>query len=243
MDITIYQIDPERARLPLLFADFERTAELQGSREADASIYARTYEGSVNAADLEDVYEIFNLDVPDGHRGRAMSVSDVVAVRDPETGEKEFFFCDSIGFRKIAFDESRAAEGFREKIRVVLCEPGKMARSVWIGTELEDLQKAVGGAIEAYYPFDEQVCIVCNDEGKLNGMPPNRAVRGGDGGIRDVIFGPFFVCACGAAEFGSLSDEQTGRYASMFARPERFFRADGEIRAVPYVPENASRER
>ena len=53
----------------------------------------------------------------------------------------------------------------KDTIRVVLCEPGRLARTVEIGTELADLQKAVGGGlIETYYPFEEEVCIVCNDE-------------------------------------------------------------------------------
>ena len=59
----------------------------------------------------------------------------------------------------------------KDTIRVVLCEPGRLARTVEIGTELADLQKAVGGGlIETYYPFEEEVCIVCNDEGKFNGI-------------------------------------------------------------------------
>ena len=49
-----------------------------------------------------------------------------------------------------------------KKIKVVLLEPGKLARTAEIGTSLEDLQKIVEGLIEAYYPFEEQVCIVCN---------------------------------------------------------------------------------
>ena len=63
-----------------------------------------------------------------------------------------------------------------EKIKVVLVEPGKLARVAEIGTELEDLQRAVQGLIETYYPFEEEVCIVCNDEGKINGMKLNRAI-------------------------------------------------------------------
>jgi len=43
-------------------------------------------------------------------------------------------------------------ENNKETIRVVYCEPGKLARIKEIGTELEDLQRAVGGGlIEAYY--------------------------------------------------------------------------------------------
>ena len=50
----------------------------------------------------------------------------------------------------------------KETIRVVYCEPGRLARIIELGTELEDLQRAVGGLIEPYYPFEEPVCIVCN---------------------------------------------------------------------------------
>lgn len=47
-------------------------------------------------------------------------------------------------------------------IRVVLVEPGKLARIAEVGTTLDAMQRTVGGDIEAYYPFEEQVCIVCN---------------------------------------------------------------------------------
>lgn len=42
-----------------------------------------------------------------------------------------------------------------KKIKVVLCEPGKVARVAEIGTELSDLQRVVGGLIEPYYPFEK----------------------------------------------------------------------------------------
>ena len=126
-----------------------------------------------------------------------------------------------------------------ELIRVVYCEPGRLARTIEIGTELEDLQRAVGGGlIEPYYPFEEEVCIVCNDEGKFNGMRPNRAVRNEEGRIEDIIFGPFFICDCSTENFGSLSDEQSQRYMEQFRYPEHFFRDinDGAIKAVRYDP-------
>ena len=61
------------------------------------------------------------------------------------------------------------------KIKVVMVEPGKEARIDKIDNSLESMQQIVGGWIEAYYPFEEEVCIVCNDEGKINGMELNRA--------------------------------------------------------------------
>jgi hypothetical protein len=69
-----------------------------------------------------------------------------------------------------------AAKELSQDITVVILEPGKMSRIGTIDGSLAGMQKFVGGYIEAFYPFEEPVCIVCNEEGKLNSMPLNRAV-------------------------------------------------------------------
>ena len=48
----------------------------------------------------------------------------------------------------------------------MLVKPGMYPQAVQIGSELEDLQKAVGGDIEAVYPYNEPVALIVNDEGK-----------------------------------------------------------------------------
>ena len=110
--------------------------------------------------------------------------------------------------------------GEEKKIKVVLLEPGKLARTAEIGTSLESLQKVVDGLIEPFYPFEEQVCIVCNDEGKINCMMQNRSVKNEDGVMVDFICGPAFICDCRSESFDSLSDEQLARYTKMFRYPE-----------------------
>ena len=62
-------------------------------------------------------------------------------------------------------------------MKVVMAEPGQYARAAEIGDGLESLQKAVGGLIDCAYPWREKVCIVCNDEGLINGMPMNDTAR------------------------------------------------------------------
>ena len=52
------------------------------------------------------------------------------------------------------------------KMDVLLIKPGMYPQAVQIGCELEDLQKAVGGDIEAVYPYEEPVALVMHDEGK-----------------------------------------------------------------------------
>ena len=41
---------------------------------------------------------------------------------------------------------------------------------------LEAMQSLVEGDIEEYMPFEDEVAIICNEEGKMNGLPLNRAV-------------------------------------------------------------------
>ena len=123
------------------------------------------------------------------------------------------------------------------KMRVLICEPGMLARAAEIGTTLEDLQKAVGGLIEAVYPYDDPVAIVCNEEGKINGMPLNRSLKDDNGKIYDILAGPFFVCGLGEEDFCSLSAEQLEKYADIFKKPEQFYRTNNGIEAVPYTPE------
>lgn len=106
-------------------------------------------------------------------------------------------------------------------IKVIVCEPGKQARVEDIDESLKSMQKIVGGYIEAFYPFMDNVCIVCNDEGKISGMEPNRAVFTESGELVDVVFGTFFICGLDNdnEDFGSLSDKQIEKYLEIFKNP------------------------
>lgn len=121
----------------------------------------------------------------------------------------------------------------RNMIRVVLLEPMKEARVVEINHSLQSMQSMVDGLIEAVYPFEEQVCIVCNEEGKLQGLPLNRALRDADGNIYDIIAGTAFLCDCSGEAFGSLTDEQAEKYLALFKYPESFASINGYIVAIP----------
>ena len=69
----------------------------------------------------------------------------------------------------------------KKMLDVLLVKPNEHPRNVSIGAELKDLQEAVGGSIDAVYPFADPVAIICHDEGKLMGLPLNRALRDEDG--------------------------------------------------------------
>ena len=92
------------------------------------------------------------------------------------------------------------------------------------------MQRTVGGPIQAVYPFEEPVALICHEEGKLLPLPLNRALRSPDTGeIYDIIAGDFFLCAAppNSENFESLTDDQLLRYARIFRTPEMFLSGPG----------------
>ena len=120
-----------------------------------------------------------------------------------------------------------------EKMTVLLVEPEKIPKEVTIGSDLESLQKAVRGYIEVVYPFEDNVCIICNEEGKINGMHLNRALYTEDGKMYDILSGPFIIAGLTEDNFGSLTPEQIKLYSEMYNTPEAFIMNNGKITVVP----------
>lgn len=81
---------------------------------------------------------------------------------------------------------------------------------------LKAMQEAVGGDIEATYPFDEAVAIVCNANGKGLGLPCNRPLMDESGLPYDIVCGTFFLAGLGAEDFVSLTEEQIRRYKELY---------------------------
>lgn len=124
----------------------------------------------------------------------------------------------------------------KEKMKVVVLEPGKPAYVSEIENSLSSMQKFVGGYIEAIYPFKEMVCIVGNDNAKLMSMAPNRALIDEDGRVYDFIAGPAFICDCSGEDFESLSEEQIKRYMDMYRYIERFALVGETLYVRRYLP-------
>ena len=130
------------------------------------------------------------------------------------------------------------AEVQKETISVLLVEPEKFPLPVEIGTELKDLQEAVGGFIETSYPFADKACLILNDAGKIEGLPLNRALRDEEGRIYDVVAGPFLVAGLEGDGFSSLTPEQMQHYEEKFHQPEMFLRMGKGVMALP-IPDDA----
>lgn len=100
-------------------------------------------------------------------------------------------------------------------MKVLVVEPGMAPYEKEIHG-LSQMQETVGGLIQAIYPFQEEVAVVCNEEGILLNLPFNRSMEGGYGGV----FGTFFVCGLGEEDFCSLTPEQVEIYKKKFHHAE-----------------------
>ena len=120
---------------------------------------------------------------------------------------------------------------------ILKVEPGKAPERMKITDDLESMQKVVGGSIQAIYPFDEPLAMVCHEEAKLIGLPLNRALRGEDGKIYDIIAGTFFLCGAPPEKeiFASLTEDQMKRYEALFHTPEVFIQIEGTLVCIPLL--------
>ena len=92
------------------------------------------------------------------------------------------------------------------------------------------MQAVVGGYIQAIYPFEDgELALICNEEGKLSGLPFNRALRDEEGRVYDIVAGTFFLCRAPAEgeNFEGLTERQIRWGEERFRYPELFLPAKG----------------
>lgn len=116
----------------------------------------------------------------------------------------------------------------QKKIEVLMVEPMKEPRKVILDNNLEALQTAVSigadyrGLIEII-PLDDDALILCNEEGKIIGLEPNRRL------LSDVLCGVFYVTGQDkSGNLCSLSAERMAYYKDFFAEPEVISREEAE---------------
>ena len=107
-----------------------------------------------------------------------------------------------------------------KQVKALMIEPYKHPCVVELECDLDSLQKAVSigapeqGLIEFVY-LEDNVSILCNEQGKLVGLTPNRWLG------KDILCGVFYIVAENdEGELMSLTDEQQERYSKMFYDPD-----------------------
>lgn len=129
-------------------------------------------------------------------------------------------------------------------MKVLAVEPGKVPYETEIEDGLESLQKAVGGSVEAVYPYEDPVAVIRNEEGKLIGLPMNRALKDEDGNIYDILAGKFLIVGLGEESFSDLSPDLMAKYKEKFFYPETILHIAGRFVSVKQlVPKEQDTDR
>ena len=211
MKIRVFQIDHEKDEKNLAFRDYQTAITKNG--RIDESIYKQVYGGEVPCRTLEEVYALCNGEhKPLGYIAESMSVSNVIEVTDDVN--RCCFYVDSVGFKMVDFDTSKADRS--DMMRILILENEKVPYEAEISHDIHAMQNVVDGSIEPIYftPKDDAI-VYCNDEFLLHDYAPNRFV----GEI--LVHGTFFVCGNGQNDEGewistSLTEEQVGKYTQQF---------------------------
>ena len=103
-------------------------------------------------------------------------------------------------------------------MNILVIEPGKRPYEKDIPDTLEAMQETVGGYIQVIKPFDDNVLLVCDEEGLLK--PEQKQNRHVDS--RTVIRGAFFLCCEDGEDFTDLTPELMKKYRHYFNGIEYF---------------------
>ena len=122
-------------------------------------------------------------------------------------------------------------------MKVLRIRPMKFPEVIEIDGSLESLQKEVAGSIQAVYPWEDEVAIICNEEGKLMNLEFNRPLYDAEARMYDFIAGTFLIVGLTEDDFGSLSDELIEKYTKMFRHCYRFVEDNGKKYFVRVKPE------
>jgi len=198
MRLRIYQIDPDKDQNRVKFRPYKDVDEV------DPSIYKKVFDAEADVEHLEGAFYLFNNADPHPlFYGHSMAMSDMVVT------DEGSFYCDSIGFQKIDFDESKVDTS--DFIKVLFVEPHKSPYVAEIPDTLEAKQQAVGGLIEFIYNTDE-TALIGDEESKLTGKEGNRYLDGGG-----IIAGNFLVVGLGEENCRSLTDEEVEKYMQKYS--------------------------
>ena len=166
------------------------------------------------------------------------------AVHTHHTRYRSCLFEQDGGFEEIPVDGDfkDTIHQFRQVTRDGKAETAALGIAGFIAA-FEALHEFVRGDIQAVYPYEDPVALICNEEGKLMGLPLNRALFDDDGHIYDIVSGNFLIVGLGEENFTDLSPDLMEKYGEQFKYPEKFARLAGEIIAVKQPATNEHREK
>ena len=124
-------------------------------------------------------------------------------------------------------------------MKALLVKPKCKPEVINLKDTLEDWYKYIGRPVEFIYPFSDLVAIICNEEGKLNGMPYNRPLFKNYNEVYDIIAGNFLIVGIKPpneddGKICGLSDKLIEKYSEYFKQCYEYFMYANTLHIIPY---------
>lgn len=96
-------------------------------------------------------------------------------------------------------------------MNALIVKPKEKPQLIDIQGTLEELQRLVGGTIDIIDPYEDDIILIFNDNGKLFGLPPNRRINDWI-----TIYGTLLICGRDVdGKTVGLSNEQVKQYSEI----------------------------
>ena len=96
-------------------------------------------------------------------------------------------------------------------MRVIYIPMNQQPYVIDIPHTLSEMQRLVGGRIEVVEPFADNVMLVCNEDGRIEGKPVNRIIMDG----MDIC-GDFFLCGHDGIGLSDFPEDLIEKYTEVF---------------------------
>ena len=104
-------------------------------------------------------------------------------------------------------------------IKVLLVEPFSNPKMITIENNYQAISEIICGDADEYMPFEDDVALLCNADGKRLSLSASHTVTDIGTGKTELIYGGFILV--GSCEFGteyhSLDDNLIDKYMDLFS--------------------------
>lgn len=105
-------------------------------------------------------------------------------------------------------------------IKVLLVEPFDNPKIITIENNYQAISEIICGDVDEYMPFEDDVALLCNADGKRLSLSVSHTVTDTETGKTEFIYGSFILIGAGEFddEYHSLDDDLIDKYMDLFSK-------------------------
>ena len=105
-------------------------------------------------------------------------------------------------------------------IKVLIVEPFDQPKIITIENNYQAISEIICGDADEYMPFEDDVVLLCNADGKRLSLSASHTVTDTETGKTELIYGSFILVGTSEfdTEYNSLDDDLIDKYMDLFGK-------------------------